>query len=400
MLKDFFILIFKGLVYRPLRSWLTILGIIIGITLVVVILSLSSGIKNAVTDTLQMFGSNLIVVLPGKETDPLISFFVGDRFKDRDIRVLEKVEGVEFIVPEDITTINLEFKGEKKSTLVHAISWPETKILAEESQGFSLTSGQWPVDNQSKGVIMGSKAASNLFKNRVRVGDEIIIKSKRMKVAGILSGVGEQTTDNLVFISIDIFRELTGRTGARSVDVKIAQGYNVDLVAKQIKFELSKQESVQDFSVITPKKADRLAGNVLKIIELALIVIAIISLIVGAVGIMNTMYTSVLERTKYVGVMKALGATNEAILSLFLIESGIIGLVGGISGIILGVLSSFIIGLVVAGYGIPGMFSFASLDFLGFFTVLFVTFVTGVVAGILPARRASKMEPAEALRYE
>lgn len=400
MLKQFLILTFKGLIYRPLRSWLTVLGIIIGITLVVVILSLSSGIKSAVTNTLQMFGSDLIVVFPGKETNPMISFMVGDRFKEHDLEVLKEVEGVEFIVPEDITTINVEFKGEKKSTMVHALPWREAKIMTEKSQGFKLASGEWPVDGQERKILMGSKAASSLFKNRIKVGDEVIIKSKRMKVGGIFESIGEQTSDNLIFISIDIFRELTGRTGARSVDVKVAPGYNIDLVAKQIKFELSKQESVQDFTVLTPEKADKLAGNIITIIELVLIIIAVISLVVGAVGIMNTMYTSVLERTKYIGVMKALGATNEAVLSLFLIESGIIGLVGGITGTIFGIISAFIVGLIAAGYGIQGMFSFGSLDYLGLFTVLFITFATGIIAGILPARQAAKMEPAEALRYE
>ena len=115
---------------------------------------------------------------------------------------------------------------------------------------------------------------------------------------------------------------------------------------------------------------------------------------------MNTMYTSVLERTKQIGVMKAIGASNDAILSLFLIESGMIGLVGGILGIIFGILSAYLIGLVAAGFGIRGLFSFASLDFFGLFVILSFTFVIGVMSGVLPARQAAKLEPAEALRFE
>lgn len=159
-------------------------------------------------------------------------------------------------------------------------------------------------------------------------------------------------------------------------------------------------EVVREFSVLTPEKADRLIGNVLSIVELVLMAIAFVSLVVGSVGIMNTMYTSVLERTKQVGIMKAVGASNDTILLLFLVESGVIGLVGGTLGVILGIIAAYIIGLIAASFGIRGLFSFASLDFLGLLVVLVITFITGIISGILPARQAARMEPAEALRYE
>ncbi|MEK7066661.1 MAG: ABC transporter permease, partial [Patescibacteria group bacterium] len=117
-------------------------------------------------------------------------------------------------------------------------------------------------------------------------------------------------------------------------------------------------------------------------------------------GIMNTMYTAVLERTKQIGIMKAVGATSDMILGLFLFESGLIGAVGGISGIIFGIFASAVIGELAKTAGINGLFSWASLDYLGLASVFVLTFIVGIVAGYLPARQASKMEPAEALRYE
>ncbi|HPS21605.1 MAG TPA: ABC transporter permease [Candidatus Paceibacterota bacterium] len=401
MLKNFLFLNLKSIRYRPVRSWLTIIGIVIGIMLVVVILALGNGIQNTVKSTLQMFGSNLIVVMPGKETNPLTSFFGGERFREKDLVALEKIPGVKFVALEDIATMNIEFDGEKKSTLIHSVQWTWMRELLEESEGIKLEQGYWPQDLNASEVILGNKIASSLFKNPVKVGEDIIIKGKRMKVAGILSPIGEQMSDNIIFMPQSIFQSLTGkRSVAMSADVKVLPGADINLIAKQVKFELSKQDVVRDFSVLTPEKTERIAGNVLSIIELVLVFIALISLIVGAVGIMNTMYTSVLERTKQIGIMKAIGATNDDVLSLFLLESGIIGLVGGILGIILGIGVAYLIGLYGNSAGIKGLFSFASLDYFGLFVILFLTFVIGVVSGLMPAKRASKMEPADALRYE
>ncbi len=401
MLKNFLTLILKGIRYRPIRSWLTVLGIVIGIMLVVVILALGDGIQGSVERTLQMFGSNLIVVYPGKESNPLSGILGGERFRERDLLALEQIPGVAFIALEDIVSMNVEYAGEKKTTLIHAVNWRKTKILLEESQGFKLESGAWPSRDDTAEVVLGSRAATTLFKNRVQVGDDIIIKGKRMKVAGIMSPIGLQTSDNIILLSMNIFRDLTGIRGlAMSGNVKTLPDANIDLVAKQIRFELSKQDVVQDFSVLTPAKTERLAGNILTIIQLVLMVIALISLVVGSVGVMNTMYTSVLERTKQIGIMKAIGASSDDILSLFLLESGFIGLVGGLLGILFGIGLAYLIGIYATYEGISGLFSFSSLDYFGLFVILFLTFVIGVISGLMPARQAARMEPAEALRYE
>lgn len=401
MFKEFFILTLKGVRYRPMRSWLTILGVVIGIMLVVIILSLSGGIQNAISKQLQMFGSNLIIIFPGEETNPLIGFLGGQSFREKDLMELEKIDGVETIVPMEIKMMNIEYKGEKKAVIIHAAPWEGMIQAFKQAQGVRLEKGRWPRDDHVNEAVLGYLTFNKLFKNKVRLGDEITVKSKRMKIVGYVSEIGNQADDNTVWVSMDLFRGMTGiKGGARSAFAIIKPGTDINLIAKQIKFSLSKQEVVRDFSVITPAKAGRLVGNVLSIVELILIVIAGISLLVGAVGIMNTMYTSVLERTKQIGVMKAIGASGDAILSLFLIESGMIGLVGGIFGIILGIISSYAIGAAAAEFGIGNLFSFASIDFFGLVVILIITFITGIISGVLPARAAAKMEPAEALRYE
>ncbi|MBI5077974.1 MAG: ABC transporter permease [Candidatus Yonathbacteria bacterium] len=369
--------------------------------LVVIILSLGNGIRSAIKGTLQAFGSDSIIILPGKETNPLLGVLGGQKFREKDLLNLEQIEGIKFVVPMDFGMANVEYRGEKKSVLLHAANWKKYTNVLESLQGIKLEEGQWPGDEITGRAVLGYVTTRDLFQKKVAVGDEIIIKSKRFIVSGTMSQIGEQMVDSVIFISLDLFRELTGsRSSAGSAFVRVEPGVPIDIVAKQIRYKLSQQEVVRDFTLLTPEKASRLAGNVLSVVELILIVVALISLVVGAVGIMNTMYTSVLERTKQIGTMKAIGASGEAILSLFLIESGLIGLVGGILGIIFGVLAAYIISLIADGFGIRGLFSFASLDFFGFAAILIITFITGVISGALPARRAAQMEPAEALRYE
>lgn len=401
MLKNFFLLVLKSARYRPLRSWLTIVGIVIGVMLVVVIFALSSGVKNVLSNLLQSFGSELVFVLPGKETNPLAGFFGGQRFNEDDLMNLEKIPGVEFVVLADVGVLNVEYKGEKKSSMVHGIPWKQFRTIFEESQGVRMREGVWPTHDDSRDIVLGYLVADKLFKNPVRVGDEIVIKSKRMRVAGIFGPMGSQEDDNSFYTSLDTFHALTGKgPGAISAFAKVQRGADIDLVGRQIKFELSRQEEVRDFSVLTPSRANALVGTIIGVVEFVLFVIALVSLLVGAVGVMNTMYTSVLERTRYIGIMKAIGASRDAILSLFLIESGVIGLVGGVMGVVFGILVAYGIGVLAERFGINGLFSFGALDFFELFVVLVITFITGVLAGFFPARSAAQMEPAEALRYE
>ena len=301
----------------------------------------------------------------------------------------------------EVGTLTVEFFGEKKSIMLHAAPWKEFRSVLEESQGMKITKGNWPDSDTANEAVAGYLAATKTFKRNIRVGDEIIIKSKRFRISGILSEVGIKEDDNTIFISQSAFRTLTGSGPfARSAILKVEEGVNINQVAAEVRYKLAKQEVVRDFSVLTPDKAERIIDDVLSVIELVLMVIAVVSLIVGAVGIMNTMYTSVLERTRQIGVMKAIGATNEIILFLFLFESGIIGLGGGIFGVLAGLGGAYAVGLIGDYFGIHGLFAPGSIDYLGIISILIVTFITGILSGIFPARQAARMEPADALRYE
>lgn len=400
MFFDLVALTIKGLRYRPIRSWLTILGVVIGIMLVVVIMVLGSGVQNAITNMLQSFGSDLILIYPGEETDPFTSLMGGVKFKEQDITNLAKIDGVEYVVPFDVGSLNIEYKGEVKAILAHASTWRGMREIFENSGGRKLAGGRWPTDDGVNEVVVGYRAFNDLFKNKMHIGDEIVVKAKRLKVVGYLAETGDRGDDNSIYFSLPVYRQITGtRTGIATAIARASKGHNVEVIVQKMKLQLSQQDTVTDFSVLTMAKANKIVGKILATIELVFIVFALISLIVGAVGIMNTMYTSVLERTKQIGTMKAVGASSEMILSLFLIESGIIGLIGGVLGVSLGILLAFLSGLAAEANGVSGVFSFASIDILGILSVLVITFIVGILSGVMPARQASRMEPADALRY-
>lgn len=402
MFKNLLIITLKGVQHRPMRSWLTIIGIVIGTMLVVAIMSMSSGIQNVIMQKLQMMGSQMIVVFPGDESNPLASMIASTKFRERDITDLEMIDGVQTAVPWDMGSVGTEFKGEKHTITSHSANWKRMQYLFQATRGFELRSGSWPISEDASEVVLGDTVARKMFKQQIYADDEIIVESKRMRVAGVLKYTGNSDDDQAIYMSWMMFHLLSGvKPGAMTAMIIVKPDANINIVAQQIKFRLSQQDVVDKFVVMTPETIKKLAGDILSIVELALIMIALVSLLVGAVGIMNTMYTSVLERTKQIGIMKAIGASSESILALFLIESGVIGIIGGLLGIAGGIFLAIVAGIAARVFGgISGLFSFASLDYLGFLVVLVVTLMTGIIAGILPARQAAHMEPAEALRYE
>lgn len=398
---EFLRIISHGLRYRGLRSWLTVLGIVLGIMLVVIIIALGNGVQRQVQQSLRVFGPDLIAVFPGKENNLLLGMVGGARFQTTDLEDLSTIPGVDFSMPVDQGVVTAEYKGDKQSVLLHAQNWEHYIEIVEESEGQKLKAGRYPSGDDVSEVAIGYSTAETIFHSQIHVGDDIILKAKRFTVVGIFESLGEQNHDSAVFISYDAFRSVTGNQNtALSAIVRVLPDADPKIVAQEVRHQLAKQSVVEDFTVLTPDKANALVDNVLGVIEIALMIIALVSLAVGGVGVMNTMYTSVLERTKHIGVMKAIGATHETIITLFLIESGAIGMIGGFLGIILGLLAASGIGAIAANLGVRGLFSWSSIDYVGMAALLTFTFIIGIIAGFLPARAAGKLEPAEALRYE
>jgi putative ABC transport system permease protein len=286
------------------------------------------------------------------------------------------------------------------------LPWDQGLEILEKFQGWSLFEGRWPVSGKRE-VIVGKQWIIDIFKEKVRVDEEIVMKGTRFKVVGILNSLGNKSDDSNIYLDIGLYQDLTGekRGSARVAMVKIEEGLSADEVAKDLKESLQKTrkrrsgEDTADFAVVTSEKIMGITNNVLGIIQSAIIFFASIAILVGGIGITNTMFTSIRERTREIGVMKAIGAKNSTVLTIFLIEAGIIGLAGGTGGIILGIICAKIIELYSQANPLF-YFSVSVSPGLILFGLAF-SLLVGCLAGFFPARQAAKLKPVEALRrYE
>ncbi|RLC35307.1 MAG: hypothetical protein DRZ76_00480 [Candidatus Nealsonbacteria bacterium] len=405
-IKEYFKIALRNLRTRSLRSWLTILGIVIGVFLIISLLSLSEGIKQTITQQLRALGGEVIFVMPGEISNPIAMFMSGARLEREDIEGIEKVHGVDTVLTMSYQSLLVRHKDEGKTVFTSGLSWEKGTEIMEKFQGWSLKKGEWPIPGKREAVI-GSQVENNVFEKKVALGDEIIIKGRRFEVVGILNSLGSKQDDTSIYLDLPFYQDLTGekRGTAQMAMVKIKKGVSLDETAKKIKESLEKTRKrrmgsdAADFSVITSEKMGDIAGDILAVIQLAIIGFASIAIIVGGIGIMNTMFTSVRERTREIGIMKAIGAKDKAILTIFLFEAGIIGLMGGIGGTVLGLTLAKII--EIYGQAHPAFYFTATVSpGLVVFGLSF-SFLVGCLSGFIPARQAAKLKPVEALRrYE
>src|SRR3989344_1225531 len=343
-LREYFKIAVKTIATRRVRSWLTTIGVVIGVFLIVSLLSLSQGLKNAVLQQLSMVGKDLLIVMPGDITD-LNTLIAAVKLTDEDIKIIEGTEGVDKVVPMDYTSVTMRYGDSKKPILLYGVDLRNGLDVLKSDVGWSIADGRWPVPGKNEALV-GSMVPTDIFPG-MKAGTEANVKGRDFLVVGILNSVGSRQDDSMVGVDLNIFRAVTGeRTGARQAMVKIKAGYSPDLVAERLqsnlnenrKRKIGQKQSDSSYTALTSEKITSIVGNIIGVIQAVIIGFASIAIIVGGIGIMNTMYTSVSERTKEIGIMKAIGAKNSTIVTIFLIESGIFGLLGGIGGTLLGML--------------------------------------------------------------
>lgn len=394
----------KNLRTRPLRSWLTILGIVIGVFLIISLVSLSEGIKSAMLKQLRMMGKDLIMVFPGEITDIITTFAGGLELTEEDLKAIEKAEGVETVVPCSWKGEVMRYQGEKRIVFLIGVPFGEGLELLKTDWGLSLTEGRWPVVGKRE-IFVGSLVPTDIFPG-MKVGSQVTLKGKQYEIVGILKSLGSKQDDSQVYLDLEIFREITGkRKGAQFAFAKASPDFATEEVVENIKGELEevrkrrRGEDLPSFSVLSSEKITGIVSNIMVLIQTMIFGFASIALVVGGIGIMNTMYTSVHERTREIGIMKAIGAKSSTITTIFLIESGIVGLVGGIGGIVLGLGLAKMVEIFLQIH--PLFYLKASITPQLLIFGLIFSFLVGCLSGFFPARRAAKLKPVEALRrYE
>ncbi|MFH1575809.1 MAG: ABC transporter permease [Candidatus Nealsonbacteria bacterium] len=406
-LKEYFNIALRNIRTRLLRSWLTILGIIIGVFLIISLLSLSEGLKSTINQQLQSMGGEMIMVMPGSDEDIFTSMmFGGAKLQKEDVEAIKKAPGVDAVLGFSYTGSIARYKDESKQIAIAGYDpWKEGLDILSIFQGWSLSEGRWP--SKSNQILIGSRVAAKIFSRKIKAGEEITIKGKKFEVAGILNSLGSQQDDSMVYMDMKVYQDLTGekRGTASYVMAKLQEGADENMVAIEIENSLEKTRKRRsdtdeaDFSVITSEKMGEMTNTILGIIQIVIVSFASIAIIVGGIGITNSMFTSVRERTREIGIMKAIGATNAAILSIFLIEAGIIGILGGVGGMFLG--GVLAIGINYYSYLNPSFYFTAAITpWMVIFALVF-SFSIGCLAGFFPARQAAKLKPVEALRrYE
>ena len=397
----------ESLTSNKMRSGLTIIGIVIGVAAVISIVSIGRGAQNTITGSIQGIGTNLLFVFRGGSEDirnpqPLTlgdAAAIGDRFQAPDVAA---------IAPSLNGNVEVSAGRESKSTSIEGVT-PEYQTV----RNITLSEGEFISQEHILGrasvVLLGTEVADKLFgRKEGLVGETVRIEGQPFSVIGILAsrgGSGFGSEDNRIIVPFTTAQARLIRRPTRDrIDLLVIQATTADSVSQasdQVAQILRARHRTEigkdDFTILTQQDFLTTAETVTGVLTIFLGGIAAISLLVGGIGIMNIMLVSVTERTREIGLRKALGARKLDILVQFLTESALLSLFGGLIGIGLGALISYAVGLLAASRGTP------INPAIGIDTILLATLFStavGLFFGLYPANRAASLEPVEALRYE
>jgi putative ABC transport system permease protein len=403
-IKDYFILAIKNLKHRGIRSWLTLLGIVIGVAVVVSLVFLGNGLKLAVMNQFGMGASEIITVQAGGlnsygppgsgVTNPLTTI---------DLEEIERLSSVKKVIGRNIGYAEIEFEKISGVGYTTNIQLEERRFLYDLLE-LEIENGRFFEGGDTKKVVLGYNffSGKSVFQDRkISSGNRIFINGERYEVIGITKKKGSFITDNVIYMTSEDMKNLLDY--GENLDIIAVQpeskdkmNQTVQEIEKALRKSRNVKEGEEDFQVSTPEASLSMINEIITGVQIFIIIVAGISIIVGVVGIVNTMTTSVLERRRDIGIMKAVGAKNSQIFLQFFVESGMLGLIGGIVGVVLGTL--------IGWAGIMALGNFLStnltleIDWLVIGGVFVGSFLVGGIAGISPALKAAHQNPVEALR--
>lgn len=403
---------FRSFTAAKLRFFLTVLGIVIGVMAVILVVSIGASAQNLLISQVEKIGSNLIAVLPGasEEDGPPASALgvVTTTLRNSDLEAIRKERNVPHALYASgyVTGSALvESPGETFQTSYQGVS-PEMAQI----ENIEIADGRFFFEEEefdlSRVIVLGSARAEELFPNRDPVGETVVVGDIPFRVIGVLSSRGAtafSSPDNMVYVPLGTAQKLLlGIDYLNFVRMKVDTVENVDLTKDDVTALLRDRHDIDegeisDFSVRSTDQALQALGDVTDALRYFLAAIAAISLLVGGIGIMNSMLISVNQRVREVGLRKAVGARSGHILTQFLIESSVITIIGGIIGIILGIAIAYVASVIISSLGYEWAFLVPpSSILLGFGVSLGI----GLLFGLYPAKKAAGIPPIEALRYE
>ena len=403
LFKECFGMAVNALLANKLRSLLTMLGIIIGVGAVIAMVSIGMGVRTSVADSFASLGSNMLIIMPGSTNHGGVRGAAGSRksLKYDDAKAIEsKIKGIDYVSPTVSSSYQVVNGNLNWNTSVEGVTPELMQIRALKVENGSFISAS-DMNKRSRVAVIGPTVAANLFGAENPVGQNIRINNQPFKVIGITESKGQsigQDQDDVIYIPLTTAQErMLAITHIHSVNIQVSSPEKMDQVQAEIENLLRQRHHIRagmedDVTVRNMTSLMESFTENTNMITLLLGSIASISLLVGGIGIMNIMMVSVTERTREIGIRKALGATSSNVLMQFMIESMVIGIVGGVIGIASGILLSKAIG---AFGGLT-----TTVDILPVLVSFSFAVGIGLFFGIYPARKAARLDPIDALRYE
>jgi putative ABC transport system permease protein len=396
-LVESFRIALRALFANKARSFLTMLGVIIGVSAVILLVSIGSGVQASITGQIEGLGSNLLFVIPGKMEQgggPGVGGAGGltKSFTLQDAQLLNsRLQGVSAVVPVVAGSGTAKFENRTQRGTIQAGTEQITQVMSTKiAEGRSYRKSE--VDAAARVAVIGWNQSQTLFQGAHPIGKTISINGLRFTVIGVFEKQGGGfggSQDNLISMPVTTAQKLAGTGNVAEILIKVTNADQIDLVRAQIT-RLFKPRFKDQFTIFSQAQTLSLLSSLLGTLTVMLAGIAGISLVVGGIGIMNIMLVSVTERTREIGIRKAVGARTYDILSQFVIEAVMLSVLGGIIGIIIGAGGAVVLKSVV-----PTQVTWWSVAVAFFFAA-----AVGVFFGAYPAYRASKLDPIEALRYE
>lgn len=395
-MSDWFSLTKKSLFVNKLRSGLTLLGVAVGVMSVSLLTAIGEGVNQYITTNFSQFGSRIVAINPGRDISQSLGGIISSvkPLSMADVKAIAQLPQTSQVAPMVQGVATMKYKQKHRNSDVLGTSAAGLAVF-----NFNVAQGQFlpPLSSHSRPlVVLGAKMKTELFGNNNALGEYIRVAGFRFKVIGVMEPKGQMMGydfDDLVYIPADRALAIFNRESLMEVDVIYGANYSSEEVATAVSNLIEKRHKTLDVTITTQDQMMATLSNILNSLTAGIGFIASISLFVGGVGIYTIMTIAIEERTGEVGLLKAIGATNNQVTQLFLAESVLFGLLGAVLGVLMAGIISLITLILVPEFPLYPHFTYVSI------AIVFAMFI-GLVAGLFPALKAAKMTPIEALRAE